>query len=460
MNKILNFFFGTCLLFQACSNPNVFEITIPEGPNPYDSLFIQELITGETIAKLPLNSQQRKFFFPIQQPILTSFQVKEKEYSYLSILEPGSKRELLFDGDDFKTRNEIADSLSNYIWHSTNEMFSRYGGLLFGKGDLREVKEKFDSLIQVRQESIQLISEELSEGEKKILNYQNQARANNFLLFYGRIVRELAPKDPYFDFVANIPAYGIEAKSLPDVVLYQYEIDYLRKNDSIPSISFFLEIIESKTANKDLEDFLKAYYIQSVIEFPTYWRPHQHLFTTDKINEALEREKDNPYTYLINRASSSFFSSMAGVAAFDFEAKSPDDSPFKLSDLRGKLVLIDAWATWCGPCIQHRPEILEIAAKYAEDPRIAVVMVSVDSQLDKWENYVSNTNPTGFGYEVNIPDGMNDTFGDKYLVKAIPKYFLINSEGIIVSSDLPEPSLGMEQIIERELKKMKKAPVP
>jgi thiol-disulfide isomerase/thioredoxin len=457
MKKILNCFFYIILIFQSCSEPKVFEINIPEGQNPYDSLFIQELITGETIAKIPLNSLQRKYFFPIKQPLLTSFQVKGQESSYLSILEPGSKKELVFGGEGLKTKNEVADSLSNYIWHSTNEMFSRHGGLLLGGGDLKMVKEKFDSLIAKRQEIISKIPEKFSEGERAILNYQNQARAKNFLLFYGRIVRELDPSDPYFDFVTEIPAYGTEAKSLPDLILYQYEIEFLRENHTIQSIPDFLEIIESRTANQDLEDFLKAYYIQSVIEFPTYWRPHHQLFTTENINDALEREKENPYSYIISRASNSFFSPMAGVAAFDFEAKTIDDSQFKLSSLKGKLVLIDAWATWCGPCIQHRPKILEIASKYSDDPRIAVVMVSVDSELDKWKNYVPKTNPTSLGYEVNVPDGMNHTFGEKYLIKAIPKYFLINSEGVIISSDLPEPSLGMEQIIEKELIKMKKA---
>lgn len=457
MKKILNFFFGIFLIFQACSDPKVFEINVPEGQNPYDSLFIQELITGETIAKLPLNSHQRKFFFPIKQPLLTSFQVKGNESTFLSILEPGSKKELVFDGKDFNTKNQIADSLNNYIWHSTDEMFSRYGRLIFGGGDPEIVKEKFDSLIAKRQEYISKSSDKLTKGELAILTYHNQARANNFLMFYGRIVRSLVPTDSYFDFVEKFPAFGNEAKSLPDLILYQYEIEYLRKNDSIHSIPSFLEIIESRTADPDLRNFLKAYYIQSAIEHPSYWRPHKHLFTTDQIKVALDREKDNPYSYLINRASNSLFSSMAGVAAYDFEANRLDDSSFKFSDLRGKLVLIDAWATWCGPCIQHRPRILEIASKYSDDPRIAVVMVSVDSELDKWKSYVSRTNPTSFGYEVNIPDGMNDTFGDKYLVKAIPKYFLINPEGIIISSDLPEPSLGMEQMIEKELEKIKKA---
>ncbi|WP_026969786.1 TlpA family protein disulfide reductase [Algoriphagus terrigena] len=454
MNKIFIFVTGAFLAFQSCSEPEVFEITIPESSNPYDSLFIQELITGETIAKIPLNSSQRKFFFPIKQPLLAGIHVKGKESPYLAILEPRSKRELVFEGENVKTKNQPADSLSNYLWHSTDEMFSKYGSLIFGDGDVSEVKQKFDSLIGKRQEVIAGASKQLSEGEYAILNYQNNARAQNFLFFYGRIIRKLEAKDPFFDFVADIPAYGTEAKSLPNMILYQYEIEHLRKNDSIPSIPFFLDIIESKNTDPALEDFLKAFYIQSVIEHPTYWRPHQHLFTSDRINEALEREKNNPYFYLINRASDSFFSSMAGVSAFDFEARRPDGSSFKLSELKGKLVLIDAWATWCGPCIQHRPKILEMAAKYSSDPRIAVVMISLDSELDRWKEFVSNTNPNGNGSEVNIPDGMNDMFGDKYLVKSIPKYFLIDPEGVIISSDLSEPSLGMEQMIERELSKM------
>lgn len=454
MNKIFIFIIGSFLVFQSCSKPEVFEITIPASSNPYDSLFIQELITGETIAKIPLNSHQRKFFFPIKESLLVGILVKGKESPYLEILGPGSKKELVFEGENFKTKNQPADSLSNYLWHSTDEMFSKHSRLLFGGGDVDEIKHKFDSLIVKRQENITKASQQLSKGEYAILDYQNKARAKNFLFFYGRVIRKLEPKDPFFDFVADIPAYGTEAKSLPNMILYQYEIEYLRKNDSIPSIPFFLDIIESKTNDPALEDFLKAFYIQSVIENPTYWRPHQHLFTSDKINEALEREKNNPYLYLINRASDSFFSSMAGEPAFDFEARRPDGSDFKLSELKGKLVLIDAWATWCGPCVQHRPKILEMASKYSSDQRIAIVMVSVDSELDRWEKFVSTTNHNGYGFDVNIPDGMNDTFGNKYLVKSIPKYFLIDSEGVIISSDLPEPSLGMEQIIERELRKM------
>lgn len=452
----------TCLLvlyaglfFTSCSKPyEVFDIIVPEINTEYDSLFFQELITGKVLGKVPLNSSQKKFSFLIEGQLLASIQVKGSDKSYLTILGPGVSKSLIPSGDFFVTKESPADSMANVIWHSTNEMFSRYAGLIFRFGDPESVKEKFDSLIEARDKVIKHLEPRISDSEKALLNYQNQARAYNFLMYYGRIEKGFEAQDPYFDFIEKINSSDSEAKSLPDMLLFKYEIELLREQDSIRDIPTFLGEIEKKTENLDLQNFLKAYYIKSVIEHPFYWRPHEQLFTTDKITEALEGEKTNPYSFLINRASNSFFSSMAGVEAFNFKAKTSDNSDFNLSDLKGKVILIDAWATWCGPCVKHRPNIIAIAAKYQNDPRVAVLMVSVDSELDRWKNFVSRTNPQGVGIEVNIPNGINDIFGDKYLVKAIPKYFLIDPKGIIISSDLPEPSLGMEKMIEFELEKM------
>jgi thiol-disulfide isomerase/thioredoxin len=116
--------------------------------------------------------------------------------------------------------------------------------------------------------------------------------------------------------------------------------------------------------------------------------------------------------------------------------------------------VIDTWATWCGPCIQHRPKMLEIAKKYEANPKVAIVFISIDRPKDRWLDYVQKTNPDNLGMELHIPDGMNSDFGDRYLIKSIPKYFLIDQDGIILNSDLMEPSIGMEQNIDRELSKL------
>ena len=75
-------------------------------------------------------------------------------------------------------------------------------------------------------------------------------------------------------------------------------------------------------------------------------------------------------------------------------------------------------------------------------------MISVDSSIDKWKDYIERTNPENVGVELIIPDGMNTLFGDKYLIKSIPKYILIDHKGIIIHSNLSEPSLQMEKLID------------
>jgi len=98
--------------------------------------------------------------------------------------------------------------------------------------------------------------------------------------------------------------------------------------------------------------------------------------------------------------------------------------------------------------------MLEIAKKYEDNPKVAILMISIDSSKEKWFDYIQKTNPQNYGVELHIPDGMNSEFGDRYLIKSIPKYFLIDPEGIILSSDLMEPSIGMDQLIEREIGKI------
>ncbi len=172
------------IFITSCSQTSeVFDITVSEINTAYDSLFIQELITGKVLGKVPLNSSQKSFSFPIEGQLLASIQVKGSDKSYLTILGPGVSKSLIPSGDFFVTEESPADSMANVIWHSTNEMYSRYGGLIFGGGDSESVKEKFDSLIEARGKVIKHIEPRTSDSEQALLKYQNQARAYNFLMY-------------------------------------------------------------------------------------------------------------------------------------------------------------------------------------------------------------------------------------------------------------------------------------
>ena len=439
---------GLLTILSACKNNNEFQIIIEANRTNYDTLFIQELITGRTIAKVPLDKLNKNYSFKIDEATLGSLSVIGTETTYLTIIRPGVKKTILIDSTSLRTKQSIPDSLANYLWKSTNQMFSLHDKVIFAQDNPDKVKSIFDSLVQVRNEQLNKFKSQLTANEFGILDYQNKARAYSFLMFYGRIVKRYSPDNEFFSFISNIDNENIYSKSLPDNLLYKYEIQILRERDSIENIDVFLKFIETQTTTKDLQDFLKAIYLKSVIEQPSYWRRHENLFTTNTIKEALQRESTNKYSYLINKASNSFYASQKGVKGYDFTAFKLDGTELKLSDLKGKIVVIDTWATWCGPCIDQRPNMIELAKKHKDNLNIVFLMVSVDSSVDRWKKYVTRTNENQYGLEVNIPDGMNGEFGGKYLIKAIPKYILIDKDGVIVDSNLPEPSIGMERLIQ------------
>lgn len=446
--------FGLLSILIACKGKKEFQIAIEGANSKNDTLYIQEVITRRIIAQVPLDKLNSEYKFNIDEVTLGEITVKNAENPYLTIISPGARKIIVIDSTFARTKNSIPDSLANYLWKSTNQMFSLYYQAIFVQDNPNKVLSLFDSLIRTRAEQLNKLKPKLTDDEFGILEYQNKARVYSFLMFYGRIIKRYQPDNDFYQFIDNIDNENIYSKSFPDNLLYKFEIQLLRETDSIQSINSFLDFIEKQTKTKDLQEFLKAIYLKGVIEHPSYWRKHENLFTTPTVKEALRREQNNKYSHLVANASDSFYASQKGVKAFDFTAQKLDGTELKLSDLKGKLVIIDTWATWCGPCIDQRPNIIELAKKYKGNSDVVFLLVSVDNSIDKWKRYVLRTNENQYGIEVNIPDGISGEYGDKYLIKAIPKYILIDEDGIISNSNLPEPSIGMEQLIERALKKL------
>lgn len=440
--------FGLFSILGGCKNKNEFKIRIESNRTNYDTLLVRELVTSRIIAKVPLHKLNEDYTFSIDEATLGWLSVVGAETTYLTIIRPDVRKTILIDSTSLRTKQSIPDSLINYLWESTNQVVLRNTDVIYTQDNPENIKFLFDSLTAIRNKQINKHQSKLTAEEFGILNYQNTARAFSFLMFYGRKIKHYLPDNTFFDFISKIENENIYSKSLPNNLLYRYEIEILRQRDSIESIDTFLNFIETNTKNRDLSDFLKAVYLEEVIESPSYWRPHENLFTANTIKDALHRESTNRYYYLINKASASFYASQKGIKGYDFTAFKLDGKELKLSHLKGKIVVIDTWATWCGPCIEQRPNMVELAKKHKDNADIVFVMVSVDISFDRWKKYVTRTNENQYGLEVNIPDGMNGEFGDKYLIKAIPKYILIDKDGVIVDSNLPEPSIGMERLIQ------------
>jgi peroxiredoxin len=112
---------------------------------------------------------------------------------------------------------------------------------------------------------------------------------------------------------------------------------------------------------------------------------------------------------------------------------------YKLSDTKGKYVLLEFWASWCGPCLSEIPNMTK-AYETFKDRGFEIYSFSVDSNKDNWKKSVEKNNVTW--KNVTDSQGLYSIMAAKYGVQAIPKNFLINPDGIIVAIDLRGDKLG------------------
>ena len=118
-----------------------------------------------------------------------------------------------------------------------------------------------------------------------------------------------------------------------------------------------------------------------------------------------------------------------GAKAPEITGKDQNGNEVSLSGLKGKVVLLDFWATWCGPCRASLPHIKEVFEKY-HDKGLEVLAVSRDRSEEPWKEYIANS---GMGMEnyVNIYDAPVNNAAN-YAIQYIPSKFIIDAEGNMV----------------------------
>ncbi|HSZ72800.1 MAG TPA: TlpA disulfide reductase family protein, partial [Cytophagaceae bacterium] len=119
-----------------------------------------------------------------------------------------------------------------------------------------------------------------------------------------------------------------------------------------------------------------------------------------------------------------------------------EGKPVSLKSLRGKVVLLDFWASWCGPCRQENPNVVRAYNTY-KDKGFTVYSVSLDENKDKWKAAIAKD---GLVWPTHVSDlkGWKSEGAALYNVKGIPATFLLNKKGIIVATNLRGDALDQK----------------
>jgi len=112
----------------------------------------------------------------------------------------------------------------------------------------------------------------------------------------------------------------------------------------------------------------------------------------------------------------------------DFTLQSIDGKTITLSDLKGKMVFLDFWASWCPPCRQSIPAVERLDAKFADRKDIVILGINVGDKKDTVVQFVKNNN---ISYTVLLS---NDDVLAAYKINAIPRFMIIDKDGNILKS--------------------------
>ncbi|MBO9701231.1 MAG: AhpC/TSA family protein [Sporocytophaga sp.] len=220
-----------------------------------------------------------------------------------------------------------------------------------------------------------------------------------------------------------------------------------KQEDSIPAIMAELKGLQEKVRKltiTSIDSVLPSLSVFSMVNYLDFQSELPFLKkVADEMNKAYPNSK---YTKLLSSEVQKALAmkkqeeekeklSKVGVGkkAPEIALPNPNGKIIKLSDFKGKYVMIDFWASWCGPCRMENPHVVELYKKY-KDKGFTILGVSLDEDKEKWKNAIMKD---GLVWEqVSDLKGWGSSVNPVYEVQAIPLTYLIDKEGIIIAKNL------------------------
>ena len=123
-----------------------------------------------------------------------------------------------------------------------------------------------------------------------------------------------------------------------------------------------------------------------------------------------------------------------------FRLNDVEGNKIAIEDYIGKVVYVDVWASWCGPCIKQMPAAKALKEKFTaeEKEQIVFMYISIDDHESRWKGAIEKHGIKGI--HLHSPGGWNSAVTQKFSIRGIPRFMLFNKDGELVEPEAKRPS--------------------
>jgi len=440
-------------LFLSCKNTenNIYEPTTTIIEGIITSLSADEVTLLGIDEYATAIAQDGKFKFDIQLTKSGVYQLKCGQRAIDIYVIPGDSINLAADGRTlpqgaiFKGSNI---NENNYLRHFDQfkmdteprdyEQFYTQVEDEFMKS-VEEISQNFIKDAQEYQKTNGTFDDRFVEIVNANFSYQAALRKLQYPLYYNYFKPDstIVLSDTFDSFFQNLDIDNEDNLLVPG--FRSFIDDYVsfkasqegKKVTTLESSNASFDQIEALFTNKKLRDLTSFNLMNAVLE--------------SSYNDAMELmprfksiQSSQIYSYEVENKFNQVAHLVKGKEAPGFTYQSFNNQEVSLASLKGNVVYIDVWATWCGPCLQELPFLDELQKRFSAKDKIVFVSVSIDNEKAPWAAAVKQKDLKGI--QLFADGNWGSTIARDYKIRGIPRFIILAKDGTILDANAIRPS--------------------
>lgn len=327
---------------------------------------------------------------------------------------------------------ELADAMRDGFAYA--RYFSR-------KGDNKETLANYDKkLADLDSLYTSYLTQAKSLKEKELVEIFTDKSECEYLMLKGSLMK-LYDKENGIDFLEDAKLQSvIDRIDVNNPVHASYSLVPLFLKCKISSkytdmpLEWATELV--KNVNKYIQNKdIKHNMDMTVIMYATTYMNSNQL---EKFWPFYKQQASKDIVDMYSAQVEAMINSKSGVMAHDNEFCDAAGNVHRFSEFKGKVLYVDIWATWCGPCKMEIPHLAKVVEHFKDNDDVKIISISVDTNRKAWENKIAADKPAWTQYIANKQQYAQ--ISKDWGIMGIPRFILINKDGSIYDGDAIRPS--------------------